>query len=518
MSKVLPLSEINQLFGDNQEKLGSKEFCTGIALIQWNKQIKSGISNAGASQYLDGKFVEVDTSAMETTRNTIQTQHDVFMAYKYSPAGLTWQVACDLIRRTQVNFGAVAEAYPSPAVAEVTADQLAHAASLTKRIETAEKNLKLSQEACAPVLKLIKDTITTSIIDEFKSIFESNKSNHVIVNESRIAITKKFIGDPSEDRLYLFNTIMTHNKASTIAEITIAHDNLSLAAGLMTTHHEIALAAGKSCPDPLTEAELGRHFVKKMINWNIPLFGGLNSVLYPLVDSGLKAVISATELWCLEHKNHDNDSISIKSTFLASGATSVQSSNIKPSASNTSIHYTTNSSSNNGKSICYNWDGKICSFETRYQRTCNYFHTPGQDTRSNKNPHSRSNDRERSRDRESSRGRDESRSGASYRRNFDSRRDRSISRERDSRSQADSRSSYFPRSSERLRSQELADERDRDRDRTGDHSSSRDHSAVVASKDSVRFLDRRRPSSRSSSAERQPRKRPSSPKQANLNY
>ena len=58
MSKVLPLYELNQLFGDNQEKLGSKEFCTG-------KQIKSGISNAGASQYLDGKFVEVDTSAME---------------------------------------------------------------------------------------------------------------------------------------------------------------------------------------------------------------------------------------------------------------------------------------------------------------------------------------------------------------------------------------------------------------------------------------------------------------------
>ena len=77
---------------------------------------------------------------------------------------------------------------------------------------------------------------------------------------------------------------------------------------------------------------MGRQFVKKMINWNTPLFGGLNSVLYLLVDSGLKAVISATELWCLEHKNHDNDSISTKSSFLASGASSVQSSDIKPSA------------------------------------------------------------------------------------------------------------------------------------------------------------------------------------------
>ena len=45
MSIVIPLSELNQLFGGNQEKLGNSKFCTGIALIQWNKQIKSGISN-----------------------------------------------------------------------------------------------------------------------------------------------------------------------------------------------------------------------------------------------------------------------------------------------------------------------------------------------------------------------------------------------------------------------------------------------------------------------------------------
>ena len=514
MSKVIPLSELNQLFGGNQEKLGNSKFCTGIALIQWNKQIKSGISNAGASQYLDGKFVEVNTTAMELTRDAIQAQHDTFMAYKYSPAGVAWQAACDLIRRTQVNFGSVAEAFPLPAVIEVTPDQLLHAASLTKRIETAEKKLKLSQEACAPVLKLIKDTIASSIIDEFKSIFESNKSNHIIVNESRIAITKKFIGDPSEDRLYLFNTIMSHSKASTIAEITIAHENLSLAAGLMVTHHEIAVAAGKSCPDPLTEAELGRHFVKKMINWNIPLFGGLNSVLYLLVDSGLKVVITASELWCLEHKSHDDDVNANKSYLLTS--------DIKPSISTTSIHYTTSSNNNNGKSVCYNWDGKTCSYESKHQKNCNYLHAPGQDTRSSKHSYSKSHDREHSRDR--SHGREDTRSGSNYRqsydRNLDSRRDRSTSRERDSRS--DGRSSSFPRNSDHHRSQERPVELDRDHVRnpngTSNQSSSRDRPAVEAPKTSVRFIDRRRPSSRSSSSERQPRKRPSSPKQDSLNY
>ena len=489
MSKVVSLSELNQLFGDNQEKLGSKKFCTGIALIQWNKQIKTGISNSGASQYLDGKFVEVDTTAMEATRDAIQKQHDIFMAYKYSTPGLQWQAACDLIRRTQVSFGAVAEAFPLPAIVEVTPDQLAHAASLTKRIETAEKKLKLSQEACAPVLKLIKDTIATSITDEFKSIFESSKSNHVIVNESRIAITKKFIGDPSEDRQFLFNIIMSHSKASSIAEITIAHENLSLAAGLMSTHHEIAVAAGKSCPDPLTETELGRHFAKKMINWNIPLFGGLNSVLYPLFDSGLKAVIIATESWCLDHKTHDDHM--------------VQSSDFKTSNPTASIHYTADSNNNN-KSVCFNWDGKTCSYEKRSQKACIYQHTAGQDTRSYNR--SSSINRERSRDHDSSRNRSSRSLGNSRDRSISRDRDsRSVSRERDSRSDGRSISSYN-RNSDHQRNQERPDERVH-------HSSSRE-----ASKDSVRFIDRRRPSSRSGSSERQPRKRPSSPKQDNLNY
>jgi hypothetical protein len=124
---------------------------------------------------------------------------------------------------------------------------------------------------------------------------------------------------------------------------------------LCQTHHEIAVAAGKSCPDPLTETELGRHFAKKMINWNIPLFGVLNSVLYPLFDSGLKAVIIATESWCLDHKTHDDHM--------------VQSSDFKTSNPNASIHYTADSNNNNN-SVCFNWDGKTCSYEKRSQKAC----------------------------------------------------------------------------------------------------------------------------------------------------
>ena len=518
----------NKVFGKNHIQFGSENCKDGISLLFWRKYINDVISDKSAGSYLSGKYVALDLVPLQTFMNTTQKALDDFMIWRYSLDGMIWQATCDAIRAAMPIYGAAPTPFPPlpPGIRVVSNQELDYIVGVAIRVKAEQSKLAKSDAACALVLGSLKESICPGLKDKpfLSTLFSSHRSNHLQVDEAFDHISIQHLGVPSDDRMLLYNTLYKHPKATRILDVGIAGDNLMYLSNLMTDHYNLVIKIGKTCDTPVTDIELGSLF-HKLIDWDVPLFGGLNALLYPKRMDGLVTLVGLAKEWCETHEivNPINRSI------LTSTGPNVTPSPLYQADALVNITSQQPNKKSDAETTCSRWDGSQCSFEASTGFECKYNHIRGKDTRSRINAYretisSRDDNRLGNRDRDRSSSRENGRN-RSHHSSLYSEGSRENSRDRDSRRSHNSRRDTSSptrhdrdRSRDRSRDHDGYHHRDNNRDKIDPH----DYKPASSSQSKTLQFDKskkdRSTRSHSSDSDRSYAKRPGSPTQSSLNY